>query len=100
MILATARQPTRVDTLNVGKGVLTTGCTTIVEGSVFAVDRNDIYLTDGSGRIESVADQKVKDYFFSNLSSTYFDRTRVIRSDVMDEVWIMYPTTASAGECD
>ena len=100
MILATARQPTRVDTLNVGKGVLTTGCTTIVEGSVFAVDRNDIYLTDGSGRIESVADQKVKDYFFSNLSSTYFDRTRVIRSDVMDEVWIMYPTTASTGECD
>ena len=92
---------TRVDNINYGKGILATGCAVELDGEVFAVDRNDIYVTNGSGSIRSVADGKMRDYFFSNLNQTHYANTFVIRNLNMDEVWVIYPTVNSAaGKCD
>ena len=99
--LAQAGQNTRVQNLNTGSGVLATDCAVEFDGKVFAVDRNDIYITGGSGSIQSVADAKVRDYFFSRLNGTHFANTLVRRNQSQDEMWIIYPTVDSTtGECD
>lgn len=98
---ATSRQPTRVDNLNFGKGCLATDCAVELDGSVFVVDRNDIYVTNGSGSIKSVGDEVIRDYFFSNLHGTFFESTYVVRHLEMDEVWICYPTsTQTEAKCN
>ena len=99
--LASIDQPTRVQNLNTGRGVLATNCVIEFDGRVFAVDVNDIYTTNGSGSINSVADEKVRDYFFSRLNPTHMPNTFVVRNIREDEIWIVYPTTDSTdGRCD
>ena len=99
--LATPRAPTRVQNLNNGKGILATNCAVEIDGSVFVVDRNDIYVTGGTGSVKSVADEKVRDLFFSRLNSTHFANTFVTRNTTEDEVWINYPSIDSTdGRCD
>ena len=76
--IATQGQPTRVQNLNTGRGVLTTDCAVEHDGQVFAVDVHDIYLTGGSGSIQSVADERTRDYFFNRLNPTHMDNTFVV----------------------
>lgn len=94
-------QPTQVQNLNYGNGCLSINCAVEIEGRVLVVDRNDIYLTDGSGSIDSVSDGFVRDYFFENLNDTHAENTFVQRNKAQDEVWIFYPTNRStSGVCD
>ena len=95
VVLATPRTPTRAQTLNLGKGILATGCAVEIDGEVFVVDADDIYVTGGTGAIKSVADEKVRDFFFNHLDITRAEETRVIRNLPQDEVWICY-TSVSA----
>ena len=94
--LATPRNPTRVETLNTGRGILATNCAIEIDGSVFVVGEDDIYTTGGTGAINSVADRKVRDYFFSNLDRSGIDRVQVVRNISQDEVWICYPTISGS----
>ena len=99
--IASQGQPTRVRNLNTGRGVLATDCAIEFDGKVFAVDVNDIYTTGGSGGIESVADERTRDYFFSRLNPTHMNNTFVVRNLRQDEIWIIYPTVDSTdGRCD
>ena len=99
--IASQGQPTRVQNLNTGRGVLATDCAIEFDGKVFAVDVNDIYTTGGSGGIESVADERTRDYFFSRLNPTHMENTFVVRNLRQDEIWIIYPTVDSTdGRCD
>ena len=91
--------------LNVGKGILATDCVVNVEGELFVVDKNDIYLTSGTGSIKSVANHIVRDYFFSNLDNRFdatsgrfnYENTFVQLNSAQDEVWVCYPTRTSTG---
>ena len=99
--IATQDQPTRVQNLNTGRGVLATDCAIEFDGRVFAVDVNDIYVTGGSGSVQSVADEKTRDYFFNRLNPMHMENTFVVRNLRQDEIWIIYPTTDSTdGRCD
>ncbi len=91
LTLASGNNPTVVNNLNYGYGVLTTNCTAIVENQILAVDRNDIYLTNGAGSINTVADGRVRDYFFKNLSDEYYERTFLVNNIAADEAWLCYP---------
>ena len=62
--LASGGGATRVDDLNRGRGVLATNCVAEFNGQLFVVDRNDVYVTSGSGQTRSVIDEKMKTYFY------------------------------------
>lgn len=98
--VATGRQPTQVQNLNIGRGALAVDCAAEFDGHVFAVDFNDIYITSGSGAVTSVADHAVRDYFFRNLNQDHYRNTFVVRNIAEDEMWIIYPTQSSTGPCD
>ena len=100
-IPTSATDPTQVQTLNTGRGALGTDCAVEVEGRVFVVDRDDIYYTSGGGYIKSIADHKIRDYFFNNLNDSFHDRVFIRNNIPTDEVWIYYPTlTSTDGRCN
>ena len=87
-------RPTRVENLNDTNGILATGCAIEFDGQIFVVDRNDVYVTSGTGSIQSVIDHKMRDYFFNNLHTEFYEATFVVRNPSQDEIWICYPTTS------
>ena len=93
--LPTATQATRVENLNDVNGILATGCAAEFDGQIFVVDQNDIYVTSGTGSIKSVADEKIRDYFFRNLHPDFRDSTFVAHNVAQDEMWICYVTELS-----
>jgi hypothetical protein len=76
-------------------GILSDNCVAEFNGQHFVVDRNDIYVHGGSGQIESVANLKVRDYFFNNLNQTYKDLVHVTKNSRQDEIWVSYPKGSS-----
>ena len=95
-------RPTRVDDLNDTNGVLTTGCAVEFDGKILVVDRNDIYVTSGTGSIKSVIDHKNRDYFFNQrLNTTLYEATFIARNPAQDEIWICYPSVdQTVAKCD
>jgi hypothetical protein len=76
-------------------GILNTDCVIEFEGKHFVVDNNDIYIHSGSGEIQSVADGRIKRYFFSNLNRSQINKVQVIRNPFYKEIWINYPKGSS-----
>lgn len=82
-----------------GYGILNTGCVTEFEGKHFVVDRNDIYVHAGQGKPDSIAEKRVKDYFFDNLNKAQSEKVFVQRNAKYKEVWIFFPKGTST-ECN
>lgn len=76
-------------------GILNTNCVVEFDGNHFVVDNNDVYVHNGSGKIESVIDEKNKDYFFSNLNKNEVNKVHVTRDRYYKEIWIVYPKGTS-----
>jgi hypothetical protein len=87
----TIGQTTRVSPYSKTYGILGTDCVCEFDGNHFVVDRNDIYVHNGSGAINSIADFRIKKYFFSNLNQSHIDKVNVIRDIRHKEIWICYP---------
>ena len=83
-------------------GAQTTGSVLEFDGSHIVVGSQDIYLFGGHpGSIKSIADTRVRQYFFDSLNPLHEDNMFALRYQQKDEVWICYPTTSSVdGECD
>ena len=83
-------------------GAQTTEAVVEFDGKHFVIGNQDIYLFGGHpGSIQSVADQRVRRYFFQNLNPLHNQRLFTLRYSQRDEIWICYPTTSSIqGECD
>jgi len=96
--LLTIGQQTRVSFYSRSYGILNTDCVTEFDGSHFVVDRNDIYVHNGSGSIESIADWRIKKYFFNNLNKSYVDKVHVTKHSYYKEIWINFPK-GSATSC-
>ena len=66
------------------------------DGKHLVVGSNDIYLFSGNpGNITSIADARVRDYFYSNLNNAQANKLFVLRNQQQDEIWINYPKGAS-----
>ena len=72
------------------------------DGKHFVVGSNDIYLFSGHpGNIQSVADGRVRNYFYNNLNPIHEQQVFTLLNQGQDEIWICYPTINSfSGECD
>jgi hypothetical protein len=79
-------------------GILSVDCVTEFDGKHLVVDRNDIYLHNGSGAIDSIADFRIKKYFFSNLNQSAIDKVHLVKDTARKEIWVCYPK-GSATEC-
>jgi len=86
----------RVQPYAIGYGILNTNCFAEFDGKHFVVDKNDIYTHSGSGGIQSVADMRMRDYFFSNLNRDHSDKVFVKRNARNDEIWVCYPKGSSS----
>jgi hypothetical protein len=86
---------TRVAPYAKGYGILNTGCVVEFDGNHFVVDRNDIYAHNGSGLPQSLADKKVRKYFFSNLNKDFADLVFLQKHPETNEIWVCYPKGAS-----
>jgi len=87
---------TRVSPYSKTYGILSTDCVAEFDGKHLVIDRNDIYMHNGSGSIESVADWRIKRYFFRNLNQSYVDKVHMVKDTRRKEIWINYPKGASA----
>jgi len=65
-----------------------------IGGSHVFVGDGDVYVFDGNV-FRSIADEKVKDFFFNNLSRTNKDKAYMVYHERTNEVWLCYP---EAGE--
>jgi len=83
-------------------GILTTGGVIEYDGKHFVIGSNDIYVFAGNpGDIQSLSDQRVRQYFFNNLNPIHEQQLFTLQNHQENEIWICYPTLASfAGECD
>jgi hypothetical protein len=83
-----------------GYGILNQGCVTEFENQHFVVDRNDIYVHNGSGQVQSVAEGRVKRFFFEAVNTNAYEKVFVTKNAKYKEIWVCYPSHASTGKCD
>jgi hypothetical protein len=93
--MLTIGSTTRVTPYSKSNGILSTDCVCEFDGNHFVVDRNDIYVHNGSGSIQSLADFRIKKYFFSSLNKSALDKVYVVKNLFNKEIWVCYPTGAS-----
>ena len=83
-------------------GLLTGGGVIEYDGKHFIIGGNDIYVFAGNpGDIQSLADGRIRNYFFNNLNPIYEQQLFTLLNHRENEIWVCYPTLASlAGECN
>lgn len=68
-------------------GIINLGAVCAIANRHFVVGRNDIYVHDGSSK-QSVASQRVKETFYSDLADTR--SVFVVYEQITNEIWIGY----------
>ena len=67
------------------------------KGQHLIIGSDDIYVFSGNpGDIQSIADGRVRVYFYDNLHANFAEDVQVIRNKAFDELWICYPNLDSA----
>ena len=84
---------------NQGRGLLNNNCWSNTDANVYGVDSRDIWIFDGSN-FNPLGNQKVRDYFFRNLSTTYSDRVFMVNNTQKNQIEIYYPDLNSTGWCN
>ena len=85
--------PLSVRDVTTAYGALTTDAVLEFDGRHFVVGSQDIYIFGGHpGSIKSVADGRVRQFFYDNLNPLAVDQTFVLRYQQKDEIWICYAT--------
>lgn len=82
-----------------GRGLLNNNCWTNTDAYVYGLDARDIWVFDGSS-FNSIGNQRVKNYFFSNLNPTYYDRVFMVNNTQKYQIEIYYPDLNSTGWCN
>jgi hypothetical protein len=85
--------------LNQGRGLINNNCWSNTDSAVYGVDSRDIWVFDGTS-FNSLGNQKVKNYFYSNLSATYSDRIFMVNNTQKNQIEIYYPDLTSTGYCN
>jgi hypothetical protein len=84
---------------NQGRGLLNNNCCVNTDQAVYGVDSRDIWIFDGSN-FSSLGNQRVRNYFFSNLSPTYQNRLFMVNNTQKYQIEIYYPDLESTGWCN
>ena len=97
-----AQVPWATDSVSDSWGCQTTDGVIEFDGKHMVVGSHDIYLFGGHpGSIQSVADGRVRDFFFSDLSQRHADNMFLLRYQRKDEIWVCYPNHRSGdGVCN
>lgn len=85
--------------INNGRGLLSNNCFSVADNTAYGFDARDIWVFDGSS-FDSIANQKIKDYFFNNLSPTYAKRAFMVNNSKKYRIEIYYPDLNSTGWCN
>ena len=81
-----------------GWGAQTVDAVQEFDGKHIVIGTGDIYVFAGHpGSISSIADSRVRQYFFDTLSSTYEQNLFTLLNRRLDEIWINYPALTSTG---
>lgn len=75
-------------------GILSPESVGLFEDQHFVVTQNDIIVHNVFQK-QSVADQKVREFFFNDLSTENWNLTRVIVNEGMQEIYVLYPSRGS-----
>lgn len=84
---------------NQGRGLINNNCWSNTDTNVYGVDSRDIWVFNGSD-FAPLGNQRVRDYFFRNLSTTYSDRIFMINNTQKNQIEIYYPDLTSTGWCN
>jgi len=84
---------------NQGRGLINNNCWSNTDANVYGVDSRDIWIFDGSN-FNPLGNQKVRDYFFANLSTTYSDRVFMVNNTQKNQIELYYPDLTSTGWCN
>lgn len=84
---------------NQGRGLLNNNCWTNTDAMVYGIDARDIWVFDGSN-FNSIGNQRIKNYFFGNLNSAYYDRVFMVNNTQKYQIEIYYPDLDSTGWCN
>jgi len=88
--------PFAVSNVTDNYGALTSDSVVEFDGRHLVIGNNDIYLFGGHpGSIQSLAEDKVRDFFYGDLNSDYIYRLFIFRNISKDEIWINYPAGTS-----
>jgi hypothetical protein len=85
--------------LNQGRGLLNENCMDNADLVVYGVDARDFWSFDGNN-FTGIGNQKIKNYFFSNLNPTYANRVFVINNTEKYQIEYYYPDLNSTGFCN
>jgi len=85
--------------LNQGRGLLNENCWSNADTQVFGLDARDIWSFDGNN-FKSLGNQRVKNYFYSNLNPLYSNRVFTINNTHKNQFEIYYPDLTSTGWCN
>lgn len=88
-----------VKLLNQGRGLLNENCWANADQTIYGIDARDIWVFDGNN-FKSLGNQRIKNYFYSNLNQVYFDRTFMINNTEKNQIEIYYPDLTSTGWCN
>jgi hypothetical protein len=84
---------------NQGRGLINNNCWSNTDANVYGIDSRDIWIFDGSN-FNPLGNQKVRDYFFRNLNTTYSDRLFMVNNTQKNQIEIYYPDLNSTGWCN
>jgi hypothetical protein len=84
---------------NQGRGLINNNCWSNTDANVYGIDSRDIWIFDGSN-FNPLGNQKVRDYFFRNLNTTYSDRLFMVNNTQKNQIEIYYPDQNSTGWCN
>ena len=84
---------------NQGRGLINNNCWTNTDSSVYGVDSRDIWVFDGSN-FAPLGNQKVRDYFFTNLNPLYSQRIFVLNNTQKNQIEVYFPNLSSTGWCN
>jgi hypothetical protein len=84
---------------NQGRGLLNNNCWSNTDSEVYGLDSRDIWVFNGSD-FSSLGNQRVKNYFYSNLNKTYSTRTFMVNNTQKNQIEIYYPDLTSTGWCN
>ena len=67
------------------------------KGQHLIIGSDDIYVFSGNpGDIQSIADGRVRKYFYDNLHASFIEDVQVIRDQAFDELWICFANLDSS----
>ena len=82
-----------------GRGLINENCWAVVDSTAYGVDARDIWQFDG-GTFTPIGDQRVKNYFYSNLNTNYTNQIFMINNTAKYQIEIYYPDLTSSGQCN